>query len=322
MDDIFQIGTARASAGERSYGEVVVTQRLDGTNISIPVILVRGKKPGKTLCVNGCIHGDEFAGMQAIIRVAHEITPEELCGTLVAVPTVNVPAVEDLARINHYDHANLNRIFPGNPQGTLTQQIASVFLEEVVKKCDGMVDLHGGGGYASMNNMVIAQGGYEELVWDLALATGFDLVWLGGPWGGTGRISALQAGIPAITVESGGGMLSKEEDVAIHMGMIKSVMRFFKMLPGEPNVAKKFRIMTGGETLAKKGGFFHPYTKSGQNVKKGELVGIITDLHGRKIVDVTAPTDGVLTQLRYATPVSPGDPLFILGEIKEERENK
>jgi len=321
MDDKFQIGTACASMGERSYGDVVVTQRVDGTNISIPVVLVRGKKPGKTVCVNGCIHGDEFAGMQAIIRVAHELDLDELCGTLVAVPVVNVPALEDLSRINHYDYINMNRIFPGEPEGSLTHQIAYVFLNEIVKKCDAMIDLHGGGGYASIKNMVIAQKGFEEMVWQLALSTGFDLVWKGGSWGGTGRISALQAGIPAITVEAGGGMLSKEEDVATHMEMIKNVMRYFKMLSGQPKVAKKFRIMTGGETHAKKGGFFHPCTVSGQDVKKGEVVGTITDLHGRKVMDVSAPTDGVLTQLRYPSPLSPGDTLFILGNISEERES-
>lgn len=321
MNNIFQIGTARASMGERSYGEVVVTQRMDGTNISIPVILLRGKKPGKTICLNGCIHGDEFAGMQAIIRLAHEIDPAELSGSIVAVPVVNVPALEDLSRISHYDYFNMNRIFPGEPEGSLTHQIAYVFLNEIVKKCDAMVDLHGGGGYASIKNMVIAQKGFEEMVWQLALSTGFDLVWLGGSWGGTGRISALQAGIPAITVEAGGGMLSKEEDVAVHMVMMKNVMRGLKMLPGQPVVAKKFRIMTGGETKAKKGGFFHPCTVSGQDVKKGELVGTITDLHGRKVMDVTASTDGVLTQLRYASPVSPGTTLFILGNIVEERES-
>jgi predicted deacylase len=300
MDDMFQIGTARASMGERSYGEVVVTQRMDGTNISIPVILVRGKKPGKTVCFNGCIHGDEFAGMQAIIRIAHDIDLTELSGTIVAVPVVNVPAMEDLSRVNHYDFFNMNRI---------------------VKKCDAMIDLHGGGGYASINNMVVAQGGFEEMVWSLALATGFDLIWLGGSWGGTGRISALEAGIPAITVEAGGGMLSKEEDISVHMDMMKSVMRYLKILPGQPDIAKKYRVMTGGETHSKKGGFFQPCTVSGQDVKEGELIGVITDLYGRKVCNVTAPTDGVLTQLRYPCPVSPGDTLFILGNIKEEKES-
>jgi uncharacterized protein len=321
MDDVFQIGTARAAKGELSYGEIVVTQRMDGTNISIPVILVRGNSPGKTICVNGCIHGDEFAGMQAIIRVAHEINPAELCGTLVAVPTVNQPAVEDLFRANHYDYLNMNRIFPGSPEGPLTQKIAYTFLNEVVKKCDAMIDLHGGGKIATMRNMVIAQRGFEELAWDLALATGFDLVWKGGSWGGTGRISALEAGIPAITVEAGGGMNCTEEDVEIHAGVIRNVMRFYGMLPGKPTLAKKFRVMSGDDTYAKKGGFFHPCTKSGQDVKKGELVGTITDMHGRKVMDVTAPVEGVLTQLRLACPVSPGDTLFILGEIQEVREN-
>ena len=170
MDQTFQIGTAVASPCERSYGSVVVTYRSDGTPISIPVILVRGREDGPILCLNGCIHGDEFSGFEAITRLARDLNPEELVGTLVAVPMVNQPAFEDSSRQNHYDAINLNRIFPGTPDGTLTQKIAHTFLNEIVAKCTAMVDLHGGGGYSRITQVVVAQGGYEELAWDLALA--------------------------------------------------------------------------------------------------------------------------------------------------------
>ncbi len=176
----FQIGSARAVRGERVYGDVEVSRRVDGTPISIPVILVQGEKPGPVLCLNGGIHGDEFAGMAAITRLAHDIDPAELRGTLVAVPVVNQPAFEDACFTNHYDHVNLNRTFPGSPTGSLTNKIAHTFLIEIVLKCNAMVDLHGGGGYAHITKVVIAQGGYEELAWELALASGFNLVWVGG----------------------------------------------------------------------------------------------------------------------------------------------
>lgn len=320
MNDVFQIGTAKAKPGERAYGEVFVTTRVDGTPISIPIILVRGKTPGPILCLNGCIHGDEFSGMESIVRIANELDPEELVGTLVAVPVVNQPALEDSFRQSHYDHLNLNRIFPGDPNGTLTQKIADKFLNEIVTKCTAMVDLHGGGGYSRITQVVVAQGGYEELAWELALATGFDLVWLGGPWGGTGRLSALKLGIPAITVESGGGMLCSEADVAVHYNTSKNIMRHLGMIPGKAEFAKKYRVVTGGMTYASKGGFFHPKVEVGQDLKTGDLLGTITDMYGRLIEEVRVPTDGVAIEVHQGPSLNPGTVVCIFGEIKEVRE--
>jgi predicted deacylase len=320
MDDIFQIGTAQASKGVRAYGEVVVTQRLDGTSISIPVILVRGGKPGPVLCLNGGIHGDEFSGMEAITRLAQQITPSELSGTLVAVPVVNQPALEDGAFINHYDHLNLNRIFPGSATGSLTKKIAHAFLNEIVFKCNAMVDLHGGGGYARITKVVVAQSGYEKLAFDLALASGFDLVWVGGAWDGTGRISALQAGIPAITVESGGGMVCTEADIAVHYATSINIMRHLGMLPGQPEYAAKYRLIKGSQTFASKGGFFHPVTAPGRDIQTGDLLATISDMHGKTIEELCAPIAGVVVDLRQVPIVLPGDVVYILGEVIETRE--
>jgi predicted deacylase len=320
MADSFQIGTARSSKGERVYGEVVVTHRVDGTPISIPIILVQGKKPGPTLCLNGCIHGDEFSGMEAITRLANELDPAELSGILVAVPVVNQPALEDTSFINHYDHLNLNRIFPGSPTGSLTNKIADAFLNQIALKCNAMVDLHGGGGYSRITKVVVAQGGFEKLSWDLALATGFDLLWLGGAWGGTGRISALQAGIPAITVESGGGMVCTEADVAVHYATSKNIMRYLGMIPGQPEYAPKYRVIKGSQTFASKGGFFHPVSAPGKDIQTGEVLATISDMHGRTIEELCAPISGVVVELRQVPTVLPGDVICILGEVVETRE--
>jgi predicted deacylase len=222
--------------------------------------------------------------------------------------------------VNHYDHQNLNRIFPGSPTGSLSQRIAHAFLNEIVLRCDVMVDLHGGGGYSRITQVVIAQGGFEGLVWDLALATGFALVWLGGPWGGTGRISALQAGIPAITVESGGGMICSEEDVAVHYDASRNIMRHLNMIPGQAEYAETYRVIKGGQTCASKGGFFRPLTAPGRDVLAGESIATISDMHGRTTEELFAPHDGVVVELRQVPTVLPGDVVCILGEVVETRE--
>jgi predicted deacylase len=314
MDELFQIGTARVAAGERSTGYVLVSKKADGTDISIPVILVRGKTDGPALLVNGGIHGDEFAGMEAIIRLSQELDPDQLKGTFVGVPAVNVQAFAEGDRVNHYDYLDLNRTFPGAADGSLTKQIADTFLNEVICKCDGMVDLHGGGGKFEIRPVVVAQGAYKELIWDMALATGFDLVWLGGPWGGTGRISALQAGVPAITVEAGGTAECRESDVEVHLAAIKGVMKHFGMLDGKPEPAPSYQVVSGGMTYARHGGFVHPIAQLGQQVRVGQLLARSTDLYGNLVEEIRSPFDGIVVEMRRLPSLQPGDIVCILGK--------
>jgi predicted deacylase len=315
MDTLFQIGTAGAKKGERAYGEVEVAKKTDGTTISIPVILVRGETDGPILCLNAAIHGDEFAGIETVVRLAHDLDPAELTGTLVGVPVVNVLAYAEADRANTIDHKDLNRSFPGSPTGSLTQRIAHVFLTEIVQKCTALIDLHGGGGYGDIKYTVIAQSGYEELVMDMARATGFDLIWLGGPWGGTGRISALEAGIPAITVEVGGGMECREADVETHTKAVKGVMKYLGMLEGEVELPASYRTISGGTIYADNGGFFRPLVKAGEEVQSGQLLGKTTDLHGRLVEEYHAPYGGVVVEIRMCPTLRPGDPVCILGKF-------
>ncbi len=318
MTGSIQFGTATARSGERSFGEVIVAKRSDGSTISIPIILVKGSQDGPVLCLNAGIHGDEYAGIEAATRLGREIDPSELAGTLVSVPIVNHPSFDDAARTGYIDHLNLNRIFPGAKNGRLTQQIAHTFLNEIVRKCDVMVDLHGSG-RGRITNVVIAQGGYEALVWDLALATGFDLIWLGGPWGGTGRIAALEMGIPAITIEAGGELALREADVLTHLNAVKNVMRHLGMLDGEPQLAPEYRIMTGGSYYARRGGFLHPIAWPGTEVTADQIVAEITDPYGNVIEEVRAANDGIVCELQMVPAVRPGDEILILGEIIETR---
>lgn len=319
MNETFQIGSAAAIPGERCFGEVEVARRSDGSVISIPIILVRGRREGPTLCLCAGIHADEYAGIEAAIRLARGLDLADLRGTLVSVPIVNHPSFDSATRTGYIDHLNLNRVFPGTASGRITEVIAHVFLNEIVRKCDVLVDLHGSG-RGRITEVVIAQSGFEEMVWNLALATGFDLVWLGGPWGGTGRISALQAGIPAITVEAGGRLELIESDVEIHLRAVKNIMRYLNMLEGEPVLARQYCIMTGGSIYAQRGGFFHPLADPGDLVSAGQVVGFITDPHGHTVEEIRSPKNGIVCEMRVVPAIRPGDEIIIIGEILETRE--
>jgi hypothetical protein len=318
MSEPFRIGSAQAAPGQRSYGVVKVAERADGTPLNIHVIVVRGVEPGPVVCLNGGIHGDEYSGTEAATRLARSVDPGALKGTLVVTPIVNHPSFDDMARANHFDGLNLNRIFPGSPAGRLSERIAHTFLHEVIMKCTVMLDLHAAG-RSRITPLVVAQKGYEALVWNLALSTGFDLVWLGGPWKGTGRIAALEAGIPAITIEAGGGLACDENHVAVHLNAVQNVLRHLGVLPGQPRVAPRYRVIEGGMSYARCGGFFHALAQPGDDVKAGQVLARITNPYGDTVEEVCAPTEAVVCMMRVVPSVAPGDEICILGKVVETR---
>ena len=189
-----------------------------GVELGIPLIVVNGAEDGPVLCVDAGVHGDEYDGQEAVRRVVAEVDPATLRGTLVGIPCMNTPAFEAAARTSGLDHLNLNRIFPGDADGSYSLRLAAAFVEQVVPAIDALVDLHTGGTFGEIAPLVILQGGYEELATDMALAAGHELVWKGGKWGGTVRHPTLAAGKPAITIEAGGGTY-REENVALHIAL-------------------------------------------------------------------------------------------------------
>ena len=131
--------------------------------LGIPLIVVNGTEHGPVLCVDAGVHGDEYDGQEAIRRVLAETDPASLRGTLVGIPCMNTPAFEAAARTSGLDHLNLNRIFPGDAEGSYSLRLAATFVEQVVPVIDALVDLHTGGTFGEIAPLIIVQGGYEDL---------------------------------------------------------------------------------------------------------------------------------------------------------------
>jgi predicted deacylase len=145
-NDPFQIGDLKANSGEIKSGYLSVPEK-DGIGTAIPLTIINGSKEGKVLALVAGVHGYEYPPILALYRLKKMIDPQSLSGTLILVHVANLPAFQK--RIIYYnpdDWQNLNRVFPGDPQGTISQRIAHVLTEEVVKKCDYLIDLHCGDG--------------------------------------------------------------------------------------------------------------------------------------------------------------------------------
>jgi predicted deacylase len=114
---------------------------LEFATSGIPVLLINGRKPGKTLLAMAGVHGDEFAGIRAIHQTCRQLDPEEMSGRLLAVPVANLPAFWASTRNTPIDGLNLARIFPGKKEGSVTEQIAYYLSEKIIARADFLIDL-------------------------------------------------------------------------------------------------------------------------------------------------------------------------------------
>ena len=119
------------------------TELFEGVPVSTPVLAVNGANPGPILCLTAAVHGDELNGIEMVRRVMHDIDPDKLAGAMIGVPIVNV---QGFRRGSRYlpDRRDLNRYFPGNPNGSAAARIAYSLFTEVIAHCDALIDLHTG----------------------------------------------------------------------------------------------------------------------------------------------------------------------------------
>ncbi len=323
----FSIGDVSAENGSKSFGWVNIGRSPDGSMIGIPIIIVNGSSDGPKLCVDGCIHGDEYEGAEALLKLGKSIDPSKLKGTLIAVPVVNVPAFEAGLRANplDYDRYDLNRIFPGDSDGHVSQRIAFKHFE-IITHADFYVSLHGGGNFEFIEPFVnfSADKGLQETVinksMDLARAFGLGIVnRRPSSFAGGSRLAAARRGIPAITPELGGQCErahKRQINVDLFIRGITNVMKYLGMIDGDLEKEENQILVETTEIRCQNGGLQTPHVKPGDKVAKGDsLVTIQNPFFGEEIECVRAPFDGMVC-LMWAYPiVQPGDWVTHLGKI-------
>lgn len=314
---MYSIGPLTVAPGERAHGLIPVGISTYGVELGIPLIVVNGGQPGPVLCVDAGVHGDEYDAQQAVRQVLAELDPTTLRGTVVGIPCMNTPAFEAAARASGLDHANLNRIFPGDPEGSFSFRLAATFVDQVVPVIDALVDLHTGGAYGEIAPLTIVQGGYEDLATGIGLAAGHELVWKGGKWGGTVRHPTLAAGKPAITIETGGGTY-REENVQRHVDSVRNIMRHLGMIDGDVRLRDTYTAVTGTFARAAAGGFFLGHAAPGEQCKEGDLIAQVVDHYGNTLEEIRAQQDGIVLWVRRIRTVRTGDEVVIFGAVEGE----
>jgi predicted deacylase len=322
----FVIGDMVIKPGEVKSGYLPVPEK-NGIQTRIPVTVVNGSNPGKVLALVAGVHGYEYPPILSLYRLKSSIDPSELSGTLILVHIANLQSFQK--RIIYYnpnDWKNLNRVFPGDPEGTISQRVAYVLKKEVVDRCDYLIDLHCGDGNEALIPytywMISGNKELDELSKKMALAFGIkyiiidqsrtkdatDSKYLGN--------TAVLFKKPAITTESGYLGKSDEESIVRNTKGILSVMRLFGMIRGEPKmVTDPIWIDKYEVVYSQADGLFYPLTEMGYYVKEGEIVGYLTDYLGNMIQELRAPFTGILLYIINTPPANKGEPLFEVGSV-------
>ena len=141
MKDDLIIGGTTIKRGERKRVYIDVAKLYDFTDMNIPIEVIRGKEDGPVMFISGAIHGDEINGVEIVRQILSKKALNKLKGTLIAVPIVNVFGFNTKSRYLP-DRRDLNRNFPGSPKGSLTGQLAHIFMKEIIEKCTHGIDFH------------------------------------------------------------------------------------------------------------------------------------------------------------------------------------
>ena len=233
QDDL-QVGTLSAAPGRKTFG--VQTVAAGGQEIPLTFFLINGDQPGPTLVVTGGVHTAEYASIAAALDFGQSLQPMGLRGRVIVLPVVNVPGfgVRSIYTCP-LDGKNLNRVFPGDPGGSGTEQLADWVFRNVISQASYYVDMHGGDLIEALTPFTIFYRSGVEQVDQMSLAMGqvFGIRYLvRSETYGSAFSAAAVAGIPAILSEAGGQGIWRAEDVALHRHGLDRLLRFLGMTEG------------------------------------------------------------------------------------------
>ena len=293
------------------------TELFEGVPVSTPVLVVNGAFPGPTLCLTAAVHGDELNGIEMVRRVLHDLVPEKLSGAVIGIPIVNV---QGFRRGSRYlpDRRDLNRYFPGNPNGSAAARIAHSFFMNVIAGCDALVDVPTGS-FERANLPQIRADLRDPDVVTLTQGLGSMVILHSTPAVGTLRYAATRAGIPTVTLEAGGPSQLELSEVKHGVKGIETLVYTLGMIRknrfwGQPEPV----YYRSSWVRADNGGILLADVSLGSTVREGTLLGTITDPMNNARSEVRSPYAGRIIGMARNQVVMPGFAAFHVGIQTDE----
>jgi predicted deacylase len=308
-----QVGELVAKPGEKVSGFI----KVEGTDISMPVTLIAGKEPGLNVLVSAGVHSAEYVGIAALEIFCEETEPGDVKGNLIIIRLMNPSGFEKRTMSMVYeDGKNLNRVFPGDKDGTAAEKIAHTVTEKFFSKAERYIDLHSGDGYESLVPMVFVVGkapeetAREALHMARVVSVPYMVVSEIGSGGAYNHAGSM--GIPSILIERGQRGIWSPAEAQLAVKDLRNVLRRLGVLssPHELGEYAPQRLMRSTYIPSPRAGFWHPRKTAGDFVKKGEVIGEIRDYFGKVLEAPVFDYDGVILYQVESLTVLKGENLI------------
>ncbi|MGI9017820.1 MAG: succinylglutamate desuccinylase/aspartoacylase family protein [Euzebya sp.] len=304
-----RIGGADVPPGARVDLRLSVSESYIGDRLSIPVTVINGQEPGPRMFVTAAVHGDELNGIGVVRELLGGLEPNEIAGTLVLVPVVNVLGLPLHSRYLP-DRRDLNRSFPGTTEGSVASRLAHTIISEVVDNCDIGVDLHtGASGRTNLPQIRAILD--DKRILEFARAFGAPVLVDAPQRGGSLRAVACARGIPVLTYEAGEALRFDHDAIGVGVAGVKRLMAHLGMLldPRGVEVAE-LATMQADEThwvRADRGGIINLEVGLGHWVKEGQALWVVSSPFGRDRTPKISPYEGIIIGASTVPLVNPGD---------------
>ena len=326
--DTLKVGDASATRGTKVTGIIRVPDGVD-KGLEIPVTVVHGKEPGKVLALVAGTHGYEYTSILALQRLYPHFEPGRMKGSLIVVHMANPDTFYGRRVYWSSDGKNLNRVYPGKKDGTLSERIAEALTREVIDQATHVIDMHSGDGNESLRPYSYWMTGGDPAVdaqsKELNLAYGLDHIVIDHDRPRDVKDSRYTAmtgilrGKPSITTEAGGLGRTDQASVELHLRGVISVINHLGIMPmpsvrvENPVWIDKSEVLTSPAT-----GVWEPAIDQKDSVVAGSLVGRVKDAAGRVLAEVRAPFAGVMLYVVWTPPITKGEPLGFVGRVKTD----
>lgn len=321
----FCLGNFTVEPGKKKSGFL----RIGGGEFQLPATILHGEQPGKTVLITAGIHAEEYVGIQSALELSEMLKVQKIAGTVVIVKVVNRKAFElRSGSDSHEDGKNLNRVFPGNREGTWSERLAYAIENELLSIADYYIDLHSGDSYEQLTPYVYYAGAAAKEVVEQSreMAQQADVPYMVGSnvaMGGCYNYAA-SLGIPSILLERGQmGGWTKEESHSTRRD-VRNILCHLGIYQGEKDYRNYYPLEVKNlcYQAANEQGLWYPCKKPGDMIQQGDMLGVIKDYEGKILEVCKAEYGGVILYQTGSLQVQESGSVIAYGKISRESDSR
>lgn len=303
--------------------------KLGGGEFSLPVTVINGSRPGKTVLITAGVHAGEYVGIQTAVELAEKVKTEKVCGRIIIVKVICRREFEQReGSICLEDGKNLNRVFPGNPEGTRFDRLAYAVVRTLQSIADYYIDLHSGDDYEKLAPYIYYGGVSDpEVVKESRrMAEQADVPYMvrSGVASGGAYNYAASCGIPSVLIERGqmGGWT--EEEVRSTRRDVLNILCCLGIYQGHREYSTYYplEVQDIRYQSASVSGLWYPRKKPGDLISAGEILGYIKDYDGKVLETSYSDLNGVILYQTGSLQVIKDGPMIAYGRIAYEKDDR